>query len=159
MTTRLFAWIASRAAAAHRDERGDAMVIWCLGLAILLLPLGGISVDLWHAVSEETALQSAASAAAEAGASGIDVPTYRASGKAVLDPSLAVSLAQSNLDQQTNLPELSAPPNITVTPGGGQITVELHETVHLTLLGILEGNHPIHITATGSAAPRPSGAP
>ena len=40
-----FAWIASRAA--RRDERGDAMVIWCLGLAILLLPLGGISVDLW----------------------------------------------------------------------------------------------------------------
>jgi Flp pilus assembly protein TadG len=141
------------------DERGDAMIVWCLGLAVLLLPLGGISLDLWHAVSQERALQSAASSAADAGASGIDIPTYRTNGDVVLNPTLAVTLARSNLADQSNLPPLSTAPIITVAPGGGQVTVELQENVRLTLLGIFEGNHPIHIVATGSAAPRPSGAP
>jgi hypothetical protein len=27
------------------DERGDAMVLWCLLLALMLLPLGGLSID------------------------------------------------------------------------------------------------------------------
>ena len=30
------------------EERGDAMVFWCLLLALMLLPLGGLSVDLWN---------------------------------------------------------------------------------------------------------------
>jgi Flp pilus assembly protein TadG len=152
-------WLRARAKMARVDERGDAMVIWCLGIAILLLPIGGISVDLWHAVSQERALQTAASSAADAGASGIDVPTYRAGGQAILDPSTATSLAETNLVDQTNVPPLTSPPAITVAGDGGHITVTLHEDVHLTLLGIVEGNHPIHITATGSATPRPSGAP
>jgi len=143
---------------ARRDERGDAMVIWCLGLAVLLLPLGGISVDLWHAISQERALQSAASAAAEAGASGIDIPTYRAAGDVVLNPTLAVDLARISLADESNPPDLSAPPDITVADNDGQITVTLHEDVHLTLLGLIEGNHLIRITASASAAPRPSGA-
>lgn len=153
------AWFRGRARAARDDQRGDAMVIWCLGLAILLLPLGGISLDLWHAISAERALQSAASAAAEAGASGIDIPTYRASGNVTLAPTVAVDLASTNLAEQSNLPVLSAPPGITVAANNGAITVVLHEDVHLTLLGLVEGNRPIHITATASAAPRPSGTP
>lgn len=153
------AWLRGRARAARGDERGDAMVIWCLGLAVLLLPLGGISLDLWHAISAERALQSAASAAADAGASGIDIPTYRASGNVILEPTVAVNLAGTNLAEQPNPPVLSAPPDITVAANDGAITVVLHENVHLTLLGLVEGNRPIHITATASAAPRPSGTP
>src|SRR5260370_32904515 len=106
------AWLHARAVGRRRDERGDAMVIWCLGLAILLLPLGGISVDLWHAISEQRALQSAASAAAHAGASGINVATYRNTGQAVLDPAAAVSLAEANLAEQPGPRVLSAPPDI-----------------------------------------------
>jgi Flp pilus assembly protein TadG len=135
------------------------MIVWCLGLAILLLVVGGISLDLWHPLSEERALQSDASAAAAAGASGLDVAAYRANGQVVLDPGLAVSLAEQNLAQQPDPPTLSAPPTITVSPDGEQITVQLRENVHLTLLGIVDGNHPIPIVATGSAAPRASGAP
>lgn len=153
------AWLRARARAAHADQRGDAMVIWCLGLAVLLLPLGGISLDLWHAISAERALQSTASAAADAGASGIDIPTYRATGSVTLAPSVAVNLASTNLAEQSNPPVLSSPPDIIVAANDGQITVVLHENVHLTLLGLLEGNRPIHITATASAAPRPSGTP
>jgi Flp pilus assembly protein TadG len=157
--TRIVTWTRARIRQAHRDERGDAMVIWCVGLALLLLPLGGISLDLWHAVSEERALQNTAAAAAAAGASGIDIPTYRATGHITLDPGLAAALADTNLSDQTHPPPLAAPPAITVTAGGSEVTVELHENVRLTLLGILEGNHPIHLVATATAAPRPSGAP
>ena len=149
----------ARVAAGQESERGDAMIIWCLGLALLLLPLGGISLDLWHAVSQERALQSDASAAADAGASGINTTSYRRDGQVVLDPSVAVSLAETNLAEQHDLPPLSAAPIITVSPGDGQVTVELQADVRLTLLQIVEGNRPIHIVATGSAAPRPSGAP
>ena len=159
MTATLPQRLCSRVAGSGADERGDAMVIWCLGLAVLVLSLAGLSLDLWHPLSEERALQSMASSAAEAGASGIDVPTYRATGRVVLKPALATSLAETNLADQSHPPPLSAPPIIAVSSGGGQITVELRENVRLTLLGILEGNHPIRIVATGSAAPRASGAP
>ena len=148
-----------RVGRARRDERGDAMVVWCAGLAVLLLPLGGISLDLWHAISEERALQAAAAAAADAGASGINIAVYRSTGQVVLDPSMATNLAEGNLADQSSLPPLSDPPLITVTPTGSEITVVLHEDVHLTLLGLVEGNHPIHVAATASSAPRPSGAP
>lgn len=143
---------------ARHDDRGDAMIIWCLGLAILLLPIGGISLDLWHVVSEERALQTAASSAADAGASGVDTATYRASHgqTVVLDPSLATSLALQNLSDQSHLPAFSQAPQVAVAAGGQQIDVRLHESVHLTLLGILVGNRPINVTATASSAPRPS---
>ena len=135
------------------------MIIWCLGMAVLILAVGGISLDLWHPLAEERTLQGDASAAAEAGASGLNVTAYRTTGQVVLDPTLAINLAETNLAQQTDPPTLSAPPTITISPNGEQITVKLTENVHLTLLGIVDGNHPIHIVATGSAAPRASGAP
>jgi Flp pilus assembly protein TadG len=143
---------------ARRDERGDAMIIWCLGLAVLLLPIGGISLDLWHVVSQERALQTAASSAANAGASGVDTTTYRAShGQTILlDPPLATSLALQNLSDQTDPPPLSQPPQVAVAPGDHQIDVQLHESVHLTLLSILVGNRPVNITATAASTPRPS---
>jgi Flp pilus assembly protein TadG len=134
------------------------MIIWCIGLAILLLPLGGISLDLWHAVSEERQLQTMASSAADAGASGVNTNVYRQTGQVILDPSTATALADANLADQTNPPTLSSPPAITVSPDDTQITVELQENVHLTLMGIVLPNRSIHIDATGSAAPRASGA-
>jgi Flp pilus assembly protein TadG len=135
------------------------MVIWCLGLALLLLPLGGISLDFWHAISQQRALQTAAASAADAGASGIDIATYRKTGEVVLDPSVATDMATTNLAEQTNLPSLSSPPDITVAGTGNQITVTLRENVHLTLLGLLEGDHPIRIAATATSSPRASSAP
>lgn len=141
-----------------RDERGDAMLIWCVGLAILLLPLGGISLDLWHALSEERQLQTMASSAADAGASGVNTNVYRQTGKVILDPTTATALADANLADQTP-PALSSPPAVIISPDYTEITVELQENVHLTLMGIVLPNRSIHINATGSAAPRASGAP
>ena len=43
---------------------GDAIVVWCLLLALMLLPLGGLSIDLWHGIAVQRQLQSAAEDAA-----------------------------------------------------------------------------------------------
>lgn len=136
-------------------DRGDAMIVWCMLLALLLLPVGGLTIDLWRGIAVQRALESAAEDAASAGASGIDVQQYRATGCLVLDPTAAVPLAQANLALQTDLGPLAAA-DISVSPGGGQITVRLQEDVHLTLLSLVEGNRPLLVTAAASSAPEGS---
>jgi Flp pilus assembly protein TadG len=131
------------------------MVFWCLLVALMLLPLGGLSVDLWHGIAVQRALQSAAEDAATAGASGISTSEYRDSGCLVLDPALAVPLAQANLGSQTDL-GLLASADITVAPGGRSISVTLRENVHLTLLSWVEGDKPLVVTASATSSPRGS---
>jgi Flp pilus assembly protein TadG len=139
----------------RRDERGDAMLVWCLLLAVMLLPLGGLSIDLWHGIAVQRALQSAAEDAATAGASGINVQRYRETGCLVLDPADAVPLAQANLAAQSDLGPLAAV-NIVVSPDGREISVVLEEDVRLTLLSLVEGDRPLVVTATASSAPEGS---
>jgi Flp pilus assembly protein TadG len=139
----------------HHGERGDAMIIWCLLLALLLLPLGGLSIDLWHGIAVQRSLQSAAEDAATAGSSGIDVQQYRATGCLVLQPPAAVTLAQENLALQSHLGPLAAV-TISVSPNDQQISVRLQEDVHLTLLSLVEGDKPLVVTATASSAPEGS---
>jgi len=139
----------------HGDERGDAMVAWCMLLAVMLLPLGGLSIDLWHGIAVQRQLQAAADDAAIAGSSGINVPQYRKSGCIVLAPSVAVPLAQANLASQTGLGPLSRF-IVQVSENGEEISVTLSENVRLTLLSLVEGNKPLVVTATASSGPRGS---
>jgi Flp pilus assembly protein TadG len=138
-----------------QDERGDAMIVWCLLLAVMLLPLGGLSIDLWHGIAAQRQLQAAAEDAAAAGASGIDTLTYRSTGCILLDPATAEALARANLAAQAGLSPLAAA-NIDVIPGGNEITVVLTEDVHLTLLSWVEGGRPLVVTATASSQARGS---
>jgi Flp pilus assembly protein TadG len=131
------------------------MIVWCLLLALLLLPLGGLSIDLWRGIAVQRSLQSAAEDAAAAGSSGIDVQQYRATGCLLLDPTAAASLAQTNLASQSDLGSLAAV-DIYVSPSGRQISVRLQEDVHLTLLSLVEGDRPLIVTATASSAPEGS---
>jgi Flp pilus assembly protein TadG len=124
-------------------------------VALLLLPLGGLSVDLWHGIAVQRSLQSAAEDAATAGSSGIDVRQYRATGCLVLDPATAVPLAQTNLDQQQHLGPLASVA-ISVSPNDRQISVTLQEDVHLTLLSLVEGDKPLVVTAIASSEPEGS---
>lgn len=144
-----------RAHRAHHDDRGDAMIVWCLLLALLLLPLGGLSIDLWHGIAVQRSLQSAAEDAATAGSSGIDVQQYRATGCLVLDPAAALPLAQANLASQQHLGPLTTIA-ISVSQNDQQISVKLQEDVHLTLLSLVEGDKPLVVTATASSAPEGS---
>jgi Flp pilus assembly protein TadG len=135
-------------------ERGDAMVIFILGLAVAMLSIGGISLDTWHAFSEQRALAAAADAAAAAGASGIDTTTYAETGTLVLDPGKAATLALANLAAQTDLP---GPSNPIIDVTASRITVTLHGSVNLTLLKIFARDQPIDMTVTASASPRTTG--
>jgi|GEM_PF-2453295 hypothetical protein len=135
-------------------ERGDAMVVWCLLLAMLLLPLAGISVDLWHGIEVQRQLQSVAEDAANAGASGINIALYREDGCIALDPSMAVTLAQANLESQANLGPLSQVA-IEVAPNDSTVTVALSEDVHLTLLSLVQKG-PLVVRAVATSEPRGS---
>lgn len=145
---------ARRWGAAAHDERGDAMVVWCLLIAVMLLPLGGLSVDLWHGIEVQRQLQSAAEDAAVAGASGIDVVEYRQTGCIVLDPVLAIPLAQANIASQGLGPVASA--DIVVSPDRLEMSVELSEDVHLTLLSWVAGPRPLVVVATATSGPEGS---
>jgi len=136
-------------------DNGEAMVIWCLLLALMILPLASTSVDLWHAIAVQRQLQAAAEDAALAGSSGLDVEAYRSRGCISLAPSSAVALADENLADQQGLGPLSAS-RVAVTPGGWQISVWLEEQVHLTLLSLLEGGRSLAVSATAVSGPRGS---
>jgi Flp pilus assembly protein TadG len=131
------------------------MVVWCVLLAVMLLPLGGLSVDLWHGIAAQRQLQSAAQDAAIAGSSAIDAEAYRETGCIQLDAAAAVQLAQANLESQSGLPELAGV-DILVGAEGEEITVTLREDVRLTLLSLVEGNRPLVVAATASSEPRGS---
>ena len=138
-----------------KDQRGDAMVVLCLLLAIVLLPLGGLSVDLWHGIEVQRQLQSAAEDAALAGSSGINPQVYRETGCIVLEPASAVALAQANLASQTGLGPLAGA-DLEVNADGEQISVTLRKDVRLTLLSWVEGDRPLVVAATASSGPRGS---
>ncbi|MGH9104478.1 MAG: hypothetical protein ACRDZX_01315 [Acidimicrobiales bacterium] len=140
---------------ARNNDRGDAMVVWCLLLAVMLLPLGGLSVDLWHGIAAQGQLQAAAEDAAAAGSSGIDVGLYRQSGCIALDPATATALAQANLEAQAGLPPLAGS-SIEVSAGGFEISVTLREDVRLTLLSLVEGDRPLVVAATATSRPEGS---
>jgi hypothetical protein len=130
------------------------MVVWCLLIAVMLFPLGGISVDLWHGIEVQRQLQSAAEDAAVAGASGIDVAEYRRTGCIVLDPVLAVPLAEANIASQGLGPIAGA--DIAVSPDRREMSVELEQDVRLTLLSWVEGRRPLVVVATATSGPKGS---
>ena len=116
-------------------ERGS-ITIWLLGLAVMLLFVGGLSLDLWRAFSARQLLANAADAAAIAGATGIDTARFRTTGQIVLDPALAGQRIQDSLAHQGGLP-LAAPPGVEVDPDAPQVAVVLTGQVRLTLLHVL----------------------
>ena len=131
------------------------MIVWCLLLALLFLPLGGLTIDLWRGIAAQRSLQSAAEDAATAGSSGIDVAQYRATGCLLLEPSAAVPMAEANLASQRDFGSL-ATVDIFVSPDDRQISVRLQEDVHLTLLSLVEGDRPLVVTAMATSSPEGS---
>jgi Flp pilus assembly protein TadG len=122
---------------ARRDDAGF-LTIWMLGLCVLLLALGGLSVDLWHVVAQRQALLGQADAAAIAGASGID-PGLARTGVLVLDPPAATSLALQSLASQPDAPSPVSSPDIIFSQNNSEITVQLTGTTSFFLLRLLAG--------------------
>jgi Flp pilus assembly protein TadG len=145
-----------RRAGGGAGERGEAAVLWCLLAALLLLPMAGISVDLWRAISVQRTLQAAAEAAAAAGAQGLDVATYRARGCVALSPGLAGELARQEVARQYGLGQLSRA-TVAVAPGGASVSVVLEQSVPLLLLRVVEGDRPLVVAASATGRALASG--
>lgn len=129
------------------------VVLWLLGVAGMLLMLGGLSIDLWQVFSERRALAGAADAAAFAGASGIDVEAYRSDGSVLLLPATAEALAVAALARQDDLVMLAGPPAVHVV--ADRVTVTLHGRVELGLLQLLvPGLEALDLRVTSAAEPR-----
>ena len=126
------------------STREDGSVtLWLLGMSIMLIALGGISVDLWRSFSARRAL---------AGASAIDEQRYRDSGIVVLLPSVAERRARDSLATQLDQAALLG---ADVAATEQSVTVVVHGRVGFSLLGILsQGSFELEVAAT--AAPRRS---
>lgn len=128
------------------------MTVWMLGLTLLLLIFGGISIDFWRALALQRHLAAMADSAAVAAASGIDEAHYRATGEVVLLPNRAVELASASVGFQALEPQRMA---VTVDSAGTQVTVDLVDELDLGLLAVLtRDSEPILIRAVASATPR-----
>ena len=134
------------------DEAGWTTV-WVLGLSMLLLSVGGISLDLWRAFAERRTIAAMADAAAVAGASGLDESALRSTGTLRLDPGHARQLARTSLATQPDGDHLSSF-DVTATPDA--VTVIARGRANLTLLRVVAGGEPLDVTVTSTARPRRS---
>jgi hypothetical protein len=134
------------------SERGS-ITLWALGLTVMVLFLGGISLDLWRAFEVREDLAALADSAANAGASQIDVATYRQTGALQLDKEAAQTAANTYLDAQQDRDEITSR---NIYTAGPVLTVTLEGDVEFTLLRILLGAGSVPIKATGSAEALPS---
>jgi uncharacterized membrane protein len=132
----------------RRSDRGS-VTIWMLGLSMLLLVFGGLTLDYWRALALQRELAAVADSAAIAAASGIDEEFYRATGEVVLAPGRARGLAQSAVGWQgVDLVSLT----VDVEPGSVSVTVT--GAVELGLLGVfVDQSEPLTVRGTAAAVP------
>jgi len=130
-------------------ERGT-ITLWILGLCVLLLPLGGLGLDLGRAFSARRSLSATADAAALAGAGALDIAAYRADGSVRLDPTRAEARARRSVADQLDADAVRA---VRVHVEADTITVEVEGDVDLTLLRLLRGAEPFTVIASATARP------
>lgn len=138
----------------NRSDRGS-VTLWCLGLCLLILSIGAVTIDVWRTFSARRALASTADAAAQAGANGIDVAHYGETGEARLDPERAEQLADLSFAHQGDTPGVIGFERVANTQ---RITVIVRGRVDLGLLGLF-ADEPFEITVTAVGAVPPPAAP
>jgi Flp pilus assembly protein TadG len=132
------------------DESGTT-TLWMLGLCLMLLLLGGISLDLWRAFSERRALAASADAAAVAGASALDEAAYRSSGVVRLVPADARRRAQASLADQLDRRSLR---DARIEATEEEVTVVVGGSVDFSLLQIADPGDEFAITVRATARPQ-----
>jgi Flp pilus assembly protein TadG len=133
----------------RHDERGTT-TLWVLGLCVIVLFLGGLSLDLWRVITVRRSLVAMADAGATAGADGLDPQALRAD-RIALDPALARAEAGDALRAQSGWSTVDDA-DVDATPA--EVTVTLQAHVEFTLLGIFVHGDPITVRVSASAAPR-----
>jgi uncharacterized membrane protein len=131
-----------------RSDQGS-VTIWMLGLSLLLLVFGGLTLDYWRALALQRELAAVADSAAIAAASGIDEEFYRATGEVVLAPERARGLAESAVEwQRVDVVSLA----VDVDPTSVSVTVT--GAVELGLLGVfVDQSEPLTVRGSAAAVP------
>lgn len=142
----------------RRDERGS-FTLWVLGLCLIMLMVGGVSIDLWRAFAARRSLAAMADAAAVAGASALDESAFRETGSVQLqldnDPAggpTAFDRANANLDAQSDRDEVVGDPQIEAD--ADRIRVTLAGEIDFTLVRLFAGGDSFTINVTATAEPR-----
>jgi uncharacterized membrane protein len=123
-----------------------------LGLSVLLLLFGGLSIDFWRALALQRELAAVADSAAIAAASGIDEERYRATGEVTLDPVRARALGVASMGAQ-DLDPISF--EVATDADGLSVDVVVVDEVELGLLGLfVDQTEPLTVRAEATASPR-----
>lgn len=132
-----------------RDERGS-VTLWMVGLMMVVIAVGGISIDLWRALTAHRQLASVVDAAATAAGSGVDEDHWRSTGELRLDPDEVERRVAASVEAQPVDPEFVV--GVVTAADGSQATVTAEAVVELTLLRLLVDEQ-VHISAEATAAP------
>lgn len=136
-----------------RHDEGGTITLWMLGLSIVLLFLGGLSIDLWRAFTERRDLASAVDAAAAAGTSALDESAFREDSTVALDLPQAFAQACRHLLDTTSPLEGCA--GIRVSRDLVEVTAS--RDVPFALVKVLLPNEPpLRIAVTARAQPHRS---
>lgn len=126
--------ITRRAQSRFRSERG-ATTLLTLGLAVVLLGLGGLGIDLWRVIAERHAIVSVADSMAAAAAGAVDTDAARNQGVLVLDDAQARANADAALAHAT-LPR-SMTTAVVADVTADTVVVTATGSVRLTFLGLI----------------------
>jgi len=132
----------------RRSEAGFSAPIMVLIMAMMVLFIGGISIDLWRVIADHREVSGLADGAAIAGATAVDIAAFEADPTAdpILNPGLATQRACQYMEDHAGV---TACPSATLTvdfaPDLTAIEVGFQREVELTFLRIVEvgGAEPI----------------
>lgn len=137
-----------------QDQSGST-TLWMLGMALLVLTMGGLSVDVWQAVSIRAEIAARADAAASAGASGVALEPYRQTGEVVLDEALVRGRIRAVIGTVAPGPNEAGQTWGRVDVAPTTLTVTMGTTVTPILLRLLApGSEPLQVTVTRTAEAR-----
>jgi len=132
------------------SDRGS-VTFWMLGLSLLLLLFGGLSIDFWRALALQRELAAVADSLAVAAASGIDEEHYRLTGEVLIDPNRAAALGIEYVAaQDVELLESA----VVAAADGSSVSVQVVGELTLGLMGVfVDQSEPLTVVATSSAVP------
>lgn len=133
-----------------------SVTVFGLGMLILILAVGAISIDMWRVVAARHELRQLADAAATAGADAIDVAAYRSTGVLVLDPEAAPRAARSVLGDPATW-DFTVAGAAEDRDGDGrtdEMVVALSREVEFALLGMVTGQNSVRVRVESIASPR-----
>ena len=147
----------SSAGHVHSGQGGFSAPVLVLMVAMMLLIIGGLSVDLWRVLAEHRAVAGLVDGAATAGATGVDTEAIRADSDAPirLDQAEARLRACEYLEVHGDLAPGCASPGVGVAIVDASITIRLEREVDLTLLRLVQAlsgdTAPISVGAESTA--------